>query len=173
MAIQGTGYSHSVFLLTRSLPEHRTSRGIAHYQRIERRGTLALRPVNKASSPAIRWARRSRLTALAHRRFNALSARGEARVQRWLDRGALEEERSRALLNDTVTKVTNDSLDRHRQPPRSLARQDCQDSCHLCLGCVSQHPVPEKYHTGERGYRGWGHSGESAPRKLEATRLPP
>jgi hypothetical protein len=39
-------------------------------------------------------------------------------VQRWLDQGVLEEERSRALLSDTVTKVTNDSLDRVVDSPQ-------------------------------------------------------
>jgi uncharacterized RDD family membrane protein YckC len=87
-------------------------------ERIERRGESALRRVGRTTSPAIRWARRSRLTAPARHRFDALSARGEARVQRWMERGALEEQRSRALLNDTVTKAANTSLDRVVDSPQ-------------------------------------------------------
>ena len=87
-------------------------------QRIERRGESFARTVASTVSPVVRWTRRSRLTAPARRRFNALSARGEARMQRWLDRGVLEEQRSRELLNTTITKVTNDSLDRVVDSPQ-------------------------------------------------------
>lgn len=81
-------------------------------ERLDRRGAAALRLVGKVTSPAGRWARRSRLTAPARRRFDDLSARGEAQIRRWVERGVLEEQRSRALLNTTVSKATNASLDR-------------------------------------------------------------
>lgn len=81
-------------------------------ERLERRGESAVRLVSQAASPAVRWARRSRLTAPARRQFDSLSARGEARVRRWVERGVMEEQRSRALLNSTVSKATNTSLDR-------------------------------------------------------------
>jgi len=80
-------------------------------EQIERRGESAARTVARTASPVVRWAKRSRLTAPARHRFDALSARGEARVQRWVERGVLEEQRSRALLNTTVTKAANRSLD--------------------------------------------------------------
>jgi uncharacterized RDD family membrane protein YckC len=80
-------------------------------EQIERRGESAARTVARTASPVVRWAKRSRLTAPARHRFNALSARGEARVQRWVERGVLEEQRSRALLNATATKAANRSLD--------------------------------------------------------------
>ncbi|MFN2183828.1 MAG: RDD family protein [Anaerolineae bacterium] len=80
-------------------------------EQIERRGESAARTVARTASPVVRWAKRSRLTAPARRQFNALSVRGEARVQRWVERGVLEEQRSRALLNTTVTRAANRSLD--------------------------------------------------------------
>jgi len=87
-------------------------------ERIERRGESAVRLVGKATSPAIRWAKQSRVTAPARRRLSALSARGEARVRRWVERGVMEEQRSRALLNATVSKATNTSLDRVVDSPQ-------------------------------------------------------
>ncbi len=87
-------------------------------ERIERRGASVLRQVAKTTAPAARWARQSRLTAPARRRLVALSARGEARMRRWLERGLLEEQRSRTLLNVTVSKAANTSLDRVVDSPQ-------------------------------------------------------
>ncbi len=87
-------------------------------ERIERRAESAVRLVGKATSPAVRWARQSRLTAPARNRFDALSARGEARVRRWVERGVIEEQRSRALLSATVSKASNTSLDRVVDSPQ-------------------------------------------------------
>jgi uncharacterized RDD family membrane protein YckC len=87
-------------------------------ERIERRGESALRLVGKATSPAVRWARRSRLTAPARHRFDDLSARGEARIRRWVERGVIEEQRSRALLDTTVRRAANASLDQVVDSPQ-------------------------------------------------------
>jgi uncharacterized RDD family membrane protein YckC len=87
-------------------------------ERIERRGESALRLVGKAASPTVRWARQSRLTAPARRRLGALSARGEGRIRRWVERGVIEEQRSRMLLNTTVNEAANTSLDRVVDSPQ-------------------------------------------------------
>ena len=48
-------------------------------EQIEQRASAALRLASRTASPAVRWARRSRLTAPARNRLDALSARGESR----------------------------------------------------------------------------------------------
>jgi uncharacterized RDD family membrane protein YckC len=58
------------------------------------------------------------LTAPARNRFDAMSALGEARVRRWVERGMIEEQRSRAILNATVSSVTNRSLDQVVDSPQ-------------------------------------------------------
>lgn len=87
-------------------------------EQIERRAGSVLRLASKTASPAVRWARRSRLTAPVRNRFGALSSRGEARVRRWVERGVIEEQRSRAILNSTVSKAANSSLNRVVESPQ-------------------------------------------------------
>jgi uncharacterized RDD family membrane protein YckC len=87
-------------------------------ERIERQGASALRLVGKTASPAVRWARHSRLTAPARHRLYAMFAHGESRIRRWQERGVIEEQRSRALLNTTVSKAANTSLDQVVDSPQ-------------------------------------------------------
>ena len=87
-------------------------------EQIERRASSVLRLASKTASPAVRWARRSRLASPARNRLDTLSARGEARVRRWVERGMIEEQRSRALLNQAVSRAANSSLDRVVESPQ-------------------------------------------------------
>lgn len=87
-------------------------------ERAARRGGAALALAGRATRPAGRWAGRSRLLAPARRRYEALVERGEAQMERWVERGRAEEVRSQALLETALIQTVHTSMDQVVENPK-------------------------------------------------------
>jgi uncharacterized RDD family membrane protein YckC len=91
-------------------------------ERAARRGGAALGRARRATrvitGPAARWAGRSKLLAPARRRYEALVERGEAQVERWVERGRAEEARSRAMLETALIQTVDTSMDHVVENPK-------------------------------------------------------
>lgn len=83
-----------------------------------RAGSAGLRLADRAASPVMRWAGRSRLLAPARRRFDALAERGSVAVDRWTERGWEEATRSRDLVETAMVQVVDASIDQIAQNPQ-------------------------------------------------------
>jgi uncharacterized RDD family membrane protein YckC len=91
-------------------------------ERAARRGEAVLgtaaRTTRALVAPAVRWAGHSRLLSPARRRYEALAKRGQAQMERWVERGLAEEARSQALLETAVIQTVDTSLDHVVENPK-------------------------------------------------------
>jgi uncharacterized RDD family membrane protein YckC len=91
-------------------------------ERAARRGGAALgrarRTARVFTGPAGRWAGRSRLLAPARRRYEALVERGEVQVERWVERGRVEEARGRALVETALMQTVDTTIDQVTESPK-------------------------------------------------------
>jgi uncharacterized RDD family membrane protein YckC len=108
---QGARLRHALIGMTFDTGERAARRAGAALEEVERR-TRTLR------RPGAHWAGRSRLLAPARRRFEALVDRGEAQVERWVERGRVEAARSQALVETALVQAVDTSMDHVLENPK-------------------------------------------------------
>jgi uncharacterized RDD family membrane protein YckC len=75
--------------------------------RIDRRAAATMQRTRRVASPAVGWARKSRLTTPIRRSYRRLASR----LDRWQARGLIEEQQGRAILNTALDRSVDTTLD--------------------------------------------------------------